>query len=177
MHCDACGRELAANGMFPGAPVRCACGASQSVKVKEDEPRWSLVSAPTIPPPSSARGCPRCEAELEVRSVGGVIVGACPKAHGLFVTHTALRNVKKATPGVVAAIDEAPAVTSVGQEDALCPTCGETMSRAMANGVQTDVCATHGTWFDAGELRAAMAEDLLDTFNVLVLGGPSLRSR
>lgn len=87
--------------------------------------------------------------------------------------------------------------------------------RTLGSGVLADVCMTHGTWFDAGELRAVMAsrdaapvdpgqakatldvalaleaarddgtaragiavaEDLLDTFNVLVLGRSSLRRR
>jgi Zn-finger nucleic acid-binding protein len=205
--------------MFPGARVTCGCGASQAVKVSEAKPREPVVSVPAAP---ASRGCPRCAAELAVRSVGGVVVAACPTAHGLFVTHATLRGVKDAPPAVVAAIDAAPsAPLDLADDDAalVCPTCGETMARRLlgtSHEVHVDVCAAHGTWFDAGELRAAMgttgkgapldhakvnatldvalaleaardeqtaragidlAEDVLDTFNVFVLGRPTLRRR
>lgn len=41
-----------------------------------------------------------------------------------------------------------------------CPVCAQTMARrnfGRVSGIIVDVCASHGTWFDAGELDQAVA--------------------
>jgi Zn-finger nucleic acid-binding protein len=46
-----------------------------------------------------------------------------------------------------------------GVHYARCPQCAETMARVnfgKHSGIVVDVCRWHGTWFDAGELDAAM---------------------
>lgn len=219
MLCSACGRDLVVDGLFPGAAVRCACGLSQPVVVGGAVPA-AATARPRPPTTGGGRGCPRCNVALEVRESEGVIVAVCPSHHGLFVTQAALRAVKGA-PAAAQALDvlDRGAANRANDDDAslACPTCGETMSRkTVGRDVEVDVCATHGTWFDSGELRAALArevtttgdlharanatldvalaleaardadtmragietaDDLLDTFNLFVLGRPSLRRR
>lgn len=140
------------------------------------------------------------------------------------MTHAVLQEAKGEA---AASLDRAAAAQGAGEGDETpacrCPRCDEPMSRrafAVETGaaegaapVIVDVCAAHGTWFDAGELRAALtaragadrrseqaratldvalaleaareedsmrravdtADDVLDTFNLLVLGRGSRR--
>lgn len=129
-------------------------------------------------------------------------MAACPAHHGLFVTHRVLTSLVDAAAMGPPAVDE-PAVP--------CPRCTEPMTArnfGRDGSIVVDVCDQHGTWFDAGELRAPapaarggdavtkqaaatldvalaleeardeqtaraavdLADDLLDTFNLFVLG-------
>ena len=173
--------------------------------------------------------CPRCDDVLEVRHSERLVVAGCARGHGLFMTHAVLREAKAEEIAEVTALDFAaaerhePLADTAGASSCRCPRCGEPMShRALSRGsgapVIVDVCTAHGTWFDAGELRAALAvrapaerdedlderaaatldvalafeqareadamrdavdtvDDLLDTFNVLVLGRGHRRRR
>ncbi len=143
---------MADEGVFPGGSVQCACGTA--VVVASMAKAAAVAHAATREPANAvATGskCPRCAAELVVRDDDGTVVAACPSGHGLLVTHRALTELAAATADGPREAD-APAVA--------CPRCGEPMTaRTFARGasVVVDVCDAHGTWFDAGELRAAAA--------------------
>lgn len=166
MQCSACGQAVSVEGVFPGGTVTCACGASAVVPLVSP----SSLPAPSYPPPSvthagdGAPTCPRCQAVLVLRDEGGVVVTACPSEHGLFIGHTALDELTKhAPPAAAAALDAGatlplPTPPAVAAGPLHCPRCGEPMiARTFARGstIVVDECPQHGTWFDAGELRAA----------------------
>lgn len=147
--------------------------------------------------------------------MGTLVVASCPQHHGLFITNGALRNAREASPTEIEALDESLIPPPPSEDDPLkCPTCSEDMMRRRLGKVKpvtVDTCRTHGTWFDAGELKTVLVdqgvadkaravldvslaleasrdeetarqaidltEDLLDTFNVFVLGRKSLRRR
>jgi Zn-finger nucleic acid-binding protein len=235
MSCSSCGAPLDVTGLFPGGTVRCGmCGAT--VRVPGIEQGRKSAPPPSVEPPMPSL-CPRCEIELDVRESEGAVVSACRHGHGLFLTRSVLREVERAGAGMASSLDEgAPAPDEAPADDtgtAMCPRCREPMTRRTFRegiGIVVDVCAEHGTWFDAGELRAALAaarrmttgeraqvglprgqehdlheranatldvalaleqardeetarraidlgDDLLDTFNVVVLGQESKRRR
>jgi Zn-finger nucleic acid-binding protein len=104
--------------------------------------------------------------ELAVEDAGGVVVSACPGGHGVFVTDAALEELAAGPARVAAALDPgAPAAAADTNAPSSCPRCAEPMVRRPAGGdarVIVDTCADHGTWFDAGELRAALAATRTD---------------
>ena len=166
MTCSSCGAPMDATGLFPGASVPCACGASTrvpmppSVRSESSEPAARVSDAPNA--------CPRCDDVLEVRHSERLVVAGCARGHGIFMTHAVLREAKGEGIAEVTALDVAPTerkdeiVDPAGAPPCRCPRCGDPMThRALARGadapVVVDVCSAHGTWFDAGELRAALA--------------------
>jgi Zn-finger nucleic acid-binding protein len=150
--CPSCGAGVADENVFPGGSVQCTCGAAVVVAataaVSHAAAAESTGSAARV---TRASICPRCPAELVVRDEEGMIVAACPAHHGIFVTHRALAQVERLSADGPRAVD-VPAIS--------CPRCSEPMTaRTFARGatIVVDVCDEHGTWFDAGELRAAAA--------------------
>ncbi len=196
-----------------------------------DAPEPTSAAEPVARASEPPNTCPRCDRALELRHSDKLVVAACDRGHGLFMSHAVLREAKREGPIGVTALDRTPPPS--GREASepdespacRCPRCGEPMDRRpfaphTAEGethapVLVDVCAAHGTWFDAGELRGALAsrssttnhaldkqanatldvalaleqareeetmrravdtaDDLLDTFNFLVLGRGSRR--
>jgi Zn-finger nucleic acid-binding protein len=129
--------------------VQCTCGTA--VVVASTAKAAAVSPAAPGQEVAAASRCPRCAAKLVVRDEDGTVVAACPSGHGLLVTHRALTELAAITADGPRALD-APSVA--------CPRCGEPMTpRTFARGasIVVDVCDAHGTWFDAGELRAAAA--------------------
>jgi Zn-finger nucleic acid-binding protein len=68
--------------------------------------------------------------------------------------------VESPNPDVIALAQEAAATAAKPSKDAgekrPCAVCGHEMlvNAVWGSAVQVDVCPTHGTWFDAGELEA-----------------------
>ncbi|HET9623508.1 MAG TPA: zf-TFIIB domain-containing protein [Kofleriaceae bacterium] len=129
-HCPGCGAELAVAAT--GAPV-------------------------------DARPCPRCAAALRPRLVGDVVIDDCAACLGVFLDHVAIKRVvvDRAQARAEALLGALPrveirAAPGAGQKMYLpCPVCHVVMNRrlfATGAGVIIDVCRTHGTFFDAGEL-------------------------
>lgn len=229
MVCASCGNEVDTSGAFPGGTVTCACGAQVRVPPAPPPPPAPASTAAHAAASAPVSTCPRCDGGLDVREAEGVIVAACARGHGLFITHAALRAAKTEGLAAVRVLDAAPPSPLADDTTHLrCPRCREAMAHGPYGGsggaedpVIVDVCATHGTWFDAGELRAALtlratkkpiapaapddlmrragatldvalaletardvdtarraidtADDLLDTFNLIVLGRTRLR--
>lgn len=109
------------------------------------------------------RPCPRCAAPLHARLVGDIVIDECGACLGLFLDHVAIKRliVDRAQARADALLGALPrsevkAVPGAGQKMYLpCPVCHVVMNRrlfAAGTGIIIDVCRTHGTFFDAGEL-------------------------
>ena len=107
--------------------------------------------------------CPRCEKPLRARMVGDIVIDECGQCLGLFLDHVAIKRVvtDRAQARAEALLGslpraELPQVPKPGQRMYVkCPSCANVMNRklfAAGAGVIVDVCRTHGTFFDAGEL-------------------------
>jgi Zn-finger nucleic acid-binding protein len=109
------------------------------------------------------RPCPRCSKVLHARRVGDIVIDECGACLGVFLDHVAIKRVvidraqsrAEALLGVLPRSEIKP-VPAAGQRMYLpCPVCQVVMNRrlfATGTGVIIDVCRTHGTFFDAGEL-------------------------
>jgi Zn-finger nucleic acid-binding protein len=170
MRCSACGGDVPVEGVFPGATVRCACGAAhevpRAVETTASSPyREAGHASPAVATGApKARPCPRCRAPL---GAGGR--RACEGCGGAFVTEDALvALVAEADAERIA--DDPLAFAHAARDPAraldasvrylACPTCGEIMNRTTfgaRSGIVVDVCAAHGTWFDRGELEASLS--------------------
>lgn len=120
------------------------------------------------------RTCPVCGDghSLHSRALGkeGVSVLECRRCAGLWLAETAfqlLRERARATsdpapdPVVLRAESESRSnpVPARGRLYRPCPVCGTLMNRVnygRRSGVLLDRCVTHGVWFDAAELDAAL---------------------
>lgn len=106
------------------------------------------------------RPCSDCRAPLTViREPAGSLL-SCRKCGGQFVEHALLRHLLEKQEQIGQAFADAPyqrpAKASLERvQYRPCPVCEQRMNRKNfggASGVIVDVCARHGTWFDAGEL-------------------------
>lgn len=115
--------------------------------------------------PAGTRPCPRCELPLQARQVAGVVIDECSGCRGLFLDATAIGRVladehRERAEALLAALprfEHHPLPPAGGKMYIKCPTCSTLMNRklfATGAGVVVDVCRTHGTFFDAGELPA-----------------------
>jgi Zn-finger nucleic acid-binding protein len=97
-----------------------------------------------------------------LRDAEGLVVATCPSAHGVFVRHAVLRELRKEGVFAAGAFDPATASDARNPRDTgpvSCPACGEAMKRVSLvrrHELEVDVCTAHGVWFDAGELRGAL---------------------
>jgi Zn-finger nucleic acid-binding protein len=110
--------------------------------------------------------CPRCEAPLRLRPIGGASVHECGACGGLFLSHGTVESIIADRGGSLIAnelLASLPkAATSVmpkaGQRMYVkCPTCQTLMNRklfATGAGIVIDVCKADGVFFDIGELPA-----------------------
>lgn len=109
--------------------------------------------------------CPRCNKPLRARLVGDIVIDECNACLGLFLDQIAIKRVitdreQARAEALLGALPkrELTGVVKPGQKMYLkCPTCRVVMNRkqfAAGAGVIVDVCKTHGTYFDVGELPA-----------------------
>lgn len=128
--------------------------------------------------PDRDRACPRCttggvsaagvsaagvSASMAARRVGDIVIDECSACFGVFLDHVAIQRivVDRAQARADELLGALPRMTpralpAAGQKMYLpCPVCKTVMNRklfATGTGVIIDVCRTHGTFFDAGEL-------------------------
>jgi len=109
--------------------------------------------------------CSDCHAPLEaIAEATGTLLN-CRKCGGQFVEHALLRSLLEHNELTGLAFADAPyqkpPKTSVERVHYRpCSVCQQMMNRKNfggASGVIVDVCARHGTWFDAGELPQVLA--------------------
>jgi len=108
------------------------------------------------------RQCPRCEQLLGPRRVQDLVIDECMKCRGVFLDHIAIQRVvgdrqqarAEALLGALPKAETSP-VPAGGKMYIKCPVCRVVMNRkqfATGAGVVIDVCKSHGTFFDPGEL-------------------------
>ena len=113
-----------------------------------------------------ANQCSDCHAPLEaiVEPAGTLL--KCRKCGGQFLEHALLRSLLSEHELTGLAFPDAPyqKPTPTGPVERVhyrhCAVCKQLMNRKNfggASGVIVDVCARHGTWFDAGELPQVLA--------------------
>ena len=110
--------------------------------------------------------CSDCHAPLEaIAEATGTLLN-CRKCGGQFVEHALLRALLEQHELTGEVFADAPYQRPTLQASALrvhyrpCSVCQQMMNRKNfggASGVIVDVCARHGTWFDAGELPQVLA--------------------
>ena len=111
--------------------------------------------------------CSDCHAPLEAIAEDAGSLLNCRKCGGQFVEHALLRSLLERHELVGQAFPDAPYQRPVSTREAPerihyrpCAVCQRMMNRKNfggASGVIVDVCAQHGTWFDAGELPQVLA--------------------
>lgn len=128
LHCAGCGREL---GLEP------------------------IARDGTLP-------CPDCRLAMAVLECGPAALHDCGRCGGQFAEHEAMRDLVERHDRleVVGRKPPAPARADTRVRYVACPVCGALMNRrnfGASSGVIVDVCAKHGTWFDAGELPRVLS--------------------
>jgi Zn-finger nucleic acid-binding protein len=131
LHCRGCGREL---GLLP-----------------HEEP--------------SDAACPDCQKALRSFKASVGLLQACERCGAQMVSHDLLRALieeREALGRAVAALAEAPRGNPLDSAVRYrgCPICHDMMNRKNfggTSGIIVDVCAKHGTFFDAGELPRVLA--------------------
>lgn len=109
------------------------------------------------------RPCPRCTHAMHARRVGDVVIDECAACLGVFLDQIAIQRIivdraQSRAEALLGALprSETSALPAAGQKMYLkCPLCSTVMNRklfAAGSGVIIDVCRTHGTYFDVGEL-------------------------
>jgi Zn-finger nucleic acid-binding protein len=108
-----------------------------------------------------ASQCSECLSPLEaMREPAGTLL-ACRRCGGQFVEHALLRSLLEQYETTGIAFPDAPYHKPVPKASTErvhyrpCSVCQQMMNRKNfggSSGVIVDVCAKHGTWFDAGEL-------------------------
>lgn len=116
-------------------------------------------------PEASRLSCPDCKLTLVAFSAGSGRLYACEGCGGQLVSHTLLRalleareTIGSAAMSVVDAPRGNPLLDPVRYRP--CPDCKQLMNRrnfAGTSGIVIDVCALHGSFFDAGELPRVLA--------------------
>ncbi|MES1176477.1 MAG: zf-TFIIB domain-containing protein [Myxococcales bacterium] len=110
--------------------------------------------------------CSDCHTPLEaITEPAGTLLN-CKKCGGQFVEHALLRSLLERLELTGQAFPDAPYQKPLPKAQIErvhyrpCSACGQMMNRKNfggASGVIVDVCARHGTWFDAGELPQVLA--------------------
>ncbi len=117
--------------------------------------------------------CPKCNSPMEPVEFSNVTVDRCKACQGIWFDGTEHRDLKKVSGSE--AIDTGSA--KVGKEhdmlgDVPCPRCGQAMTAQVdpyQSHIRYDVCPDrHGVYFDAGEFRDYVKEDLGDFFRSLL---------
>ena len=112
-----------------------------------------------------ALACPRQCGPMRAVRFGGADMYLCETCNGLWVEPETLQRLvaERRKPAPMLATGIATSPTARARLDAVryapCPVCKSLMNRinfAHTSGVIVDVCTSHGTWFDADELRRVL---------------------
>ena len=115
-----------------------------------------------IPRPGTL-ACPDCRDTMNDLDCGPGAVHDCARCGGQFVDSAALRDLVERHDRLDVGLGgrrDAGTRVDTRVRYVRCPVCASMMNRrnfAGASGVVVDVCAKHGTWFDAGELPRVLA--------------------
>ena len=104
--------------------------------------------------------CPRCTRRLEEATGADLACAAC---QGVFVDHadfaSRIESERPRQPPSVRPLHARSRPSEPTVRYGRCPRCGTVMERlnfGRRSGIVVDACREHGTWFDQGELDAAL---------------------
>lgn len=169
LRCPACGAGVAEGVRrcgychAPVATVRCpTCFAMNATAAVHCSGCGRDLGLEPIPRGDSI-SCPDCKTPMTAFDCGPGALHDCAVCGGQFVEHAALRDLLERhdkLEGELSGRRAAGVLTEVRVRYVACPVCGAMMNRknfGAGSGVIVDVCARHGTWFDAGELPRVLA--------------------
>lgn len=156
----------------PRAILACPhCGAPLQAGALDQAATCSYCHVTSVPVPVRAPevhekgelSCPRCLLPLYEGRAPGAVLHGCGACGGIWMDNesaacalsTSLEAVKalavRATANALASVPTAPPIG--------CPVCGKLLFRTQdpVAGVELDLCASHGTWFDRCELGVVLA--------------------
>ena len=136
---------------FSGARHCSECGASLGEPAREAKADEKAT-------------CPDCNVPMLMSRVGGKPAYLCARCSGLWLDHAVISSlVEKArhNPSLRSLLGWPPEKGFRRDEVRYkrCPECTELMRRVnfgKKSGVIVDICNSHGTWFDRGELAAVL---------------------
>ncbi len=102
--------------------------------------------------------CPRCRVGLFTVRAGVVDVHGCGICGGIWLDNAGSRAITQHNDPQISALAARAAMNAAVRsgpraEPIDCPVCNKRMQRVNAAQLaELDICAQHGTWFDAGEL-------------------------
>lgn len=121
--------------------------------------------------------CPKCHSPMEAVEYAGITVDRCKACQGIWFDGVEHRDLKKIKGSE--AIDTGSETVGKAfndQQGARCPVCGEELevkADPYQPHIHYDVCPNaHGVYFDAGEFRDFVKEDLGDFFKSLLAKAP-----
>jgi Zn-finger nucleic acid-binding protein len=105
--------------------------------------------------------CPRCEQTLFFGEADGIAMLGCGICGGIWLDNASAQRVTQQYSDRVVDLAARAAQNAQRKPDvratAKCAQCRAEMPRRTFGMVSLDVCAEHGTWFDAGELSTLVA--------------------
>jgi Zn-finger nucleic acid-binding protein len=108
-------------------------------------------------PAAVERRCPHCKKRLVTVVADGVSLSGCGACGGIWVDNASARKVLSNPESVFADLARRAAAGATGSrgksEKPTCAECPAILDRSSVQGIDLDVCAEHGTWFDARELE------------------------
>jgi Zn-finger nucleic acid-binding protein len=112
---------------------------------------------------ASSLECPDCGIHLYAARKEGFRIDACGRCRGAWLDRSTSERAideRSLVPAMLADVAASGVDPADGSPPSrrLCPDCRAPLitSRIADAGVVVDVCATHGTWFDPGEMRAVI---------------------
>ena len=127
------------------------------------EPGAAAPTRPRRTPKPGDMQCPRCDTKLVHARTNGIALHGCGGCGGIWLDNESTKTVIAQTNAVVIALAERAAENAREHVETLstglpCPVCANPLRRVrIAQGtVDVDICDTHGTWFDSGELQGVI---------------------
>lgn len=158
-HCSNCGGPIE----LGATPTKCEfCDTTNAPAPKEVMVAVPVAvvhqvtqSAPAI---SGERRCPHCKKRLVTVVALGVSLSGCGACGGIWIDNASASKVLSNPESVFADLARRAAAGASGSRGKIdkptCAECPAVLDRSRVHGIELDVCADHGTWFDARELEA-----------------------
>ena len=105
--------------------------------------------------------CPHCKKRLVAAKVEDVELNGCTGCGGIWVDNGSAQAVVAKPRAIFEELAVRAAANARGRlvraERVACPACDASCDPTSVHGIALDVCAEHGTWFDAAELSSLVA--------------------
>jgi Zn-finger nucleic acid-binding protein len=110
---------------------------------------------------AGSTACPRCQTQLVWMTTTRFGAHVCPACHGMWVERNTWESVVRLTAQMgrsELARPDARVPQRGDVREVACLVCGATCTRLLswAGGIEVDVCAPHGLWFDRDELHTIL---------------------